>query len=746
VANRLAAPKPGIRWESAGVASGIARQQVKIGLVYDCLYPNSLGGAERWYRNLGDRLQGSHSVTYLTRRQWGPEGPQTSFRTLAVAPGGELYTKSGRRRIWPALRFGIGVFVHLVRHGRGYDAVHLASFPYFSVIGAALALWLCRSPARLVVDWHEVWSREYWQAYLGSLAGRIGFAVQGMCARLPRHSFTFSRAAEQRLHEHGHRAPVTRLTGEYAADERLRQELLSGRASKSPYVVFAGRHIPEKHVPAIPAAIAEARKKVPDLRCVILGDGPDTESTRVRVRELGLEGVVEMRGRVPPDEVLRTVAAASCLLHPSEREGYGLVVVEAFSVGTPVVLVEGPENAATELAEPDVNALVVDSTEPDVLGGAIVEVLERGEDLRRSALRWYEEHATALSLESSLSRVKETLTARRVLHVLPHPGGGGEEYVRLLEAMEGFRFERMFLTRTKSPLAAAAKVPAVARRARRCDLMQVHGDAASIVCLPVLGRRPSVLTTHGLHLLRRSSGLRGALVQRGIKVAVARSVATICNSAADCDELAEVVGSAERLTSIPNGIEIPASIASDEREFQRRDLGLDSSDVAVLWAGALEAYKDPLTFVRAITAAGPPVMGVMAGDGSMRSEIESHAGGRLRILGHRDDLDHILPACEVFAITSEREGVSLALLEAMAHRLPVVVSDYRANADVVGEDGIVFPLGEADALAAALLRLAASSELRDELGGRGRQRVEQLYDARRMVEATRRLYQRVVPD
>jgi glycosyltransferase involved in cell wall biosynthesis len=385
---------------------------VKIGLVYDCLYPNSLGGAEHWYRNLGDRLHGSHhSVTYLTRRQWGPEGPQTSFRTLAVAPGGELYTSSGRRRLWPPFRFGIGVFAHFVRHGRGYDVVHSASFPYFSVIGAALGLWICRSSARLMVDWHEVWTRQYWQSYLGARAGRIGFAIQGICARLPRQSFTFSRAAEQRLREIGHCTPVTRLTGEYEADERLRQELLSGREGDSPQVVFAGRHIPEKHVPAIPAAIAEARKQVPDLRCVILGDGPDTESTRARVRELGLDDVVEMRGRVPPDEVLRTLAASSCLLHPSEREGYGLVVVEALSVGTPVVLVEGPENAATELVEGGVNGLVVGSTEPQVLGKAIVEVVEAGDALRRSALRWYEEHAAELSLDGSLSRVEAAFIA-----------------------------------------------------------------------------------------------------------------------------------------------------------------------------------------------------------------------------------------------------------------------------------------------------------------------------------------------
>ena len=72
------------------------------------------------------------------------------------------------------------MFWHLLRHGRRYDAVHTASFPYFSLLGAWLALRLTRSRARLVVDWHEIWSREYWRTYLGPLGGRIAFCDPGV--------------------------------------------------------------------------------------------------------------------------------------------------------------------------------------------------------------------------------------------------------------------------------------------------------------------------------------------------------------------------------------------------------------------------------------------------------------------------------------------------------------------------------------------------------------------------------------
>jgi glycosyltransferase involved in cell wall biosynthesis len=385
---------------------------MKIAIVYDCLFPNTVGGAERWYRNLAERLGERHEVTYLTRRQWGEEGPGTSFETVAVSPRAHLYTRSGRRRIWPPIAFGLGVFWHLLRHGRSYEVVHSASFPYFSLLAAGLALRLIRSRAVLVADWHEVWGRDYWRSYLGPVKGRIGFAIERLCVRFPRRSFTFSRLAENRLREYGHRAPITRLTGEYAHDEsadRPREQAL--RAPDAPLVVAAGRHIPEKRIPAIPPAIRAARERIPGLRCLILGDGPDTERTRAAVGELGLDGVVELPGRVNHAEVMRAIAEASVLLHPSEREGYGVVIVEASSLGTPAIAVEGSENAATELVEEGVNGFVVASPQAEELAGAIAKAVDGGSELRTATLDWYQRHREELSIDASLAEVEAAYSA-----------------------------------------------------------------------------------------------------------------------------------------------------------------------------------------------------------------------------------------------------------------------------------------------------------------------------------------------
>jgi len=150
---------------------------MRICVVYDCLYPYTVGGAERWYRNLAERVAASgHEVTYLTLRQWSADDDPRipDVRVVPVAAGSDLYA-NGRRRISPPLRFGQGVLRHLRRYGDDYDLVHTASFPYFSVLAARAAQ--RRHRFRLFVDWHEVWSHEYWDEYLGHFGGTVGWQV-----------------------------------------------------------------------------------------------------------------------------------------------------------------------------------------------------------------------------------------------------------------------------------------------------------------------------------------------------------------------------------------------------------------------------------------------------------------------------------------------------------------------------------------------------------------------------------------
>jgi glycosyltransferase involved in cell wall biosynthesis len=374
---------------------------MRVCMVYDCLFPHTVGGAERWYRSLAERLAADgHEVSYLTLRQWdhGVEPGVAGVNVRIVGPRMALYTETGRRKVLPPLVFGLGVLMHLLRHGRRYEVVHTCSFPYFSLLAAALAR--PRSRYRLVVDWFEVWTRRYWRDYLGRVAGDVGWLVQRICVRVPQSAFCFSRLYAVRLREEGFSNEVTVLAGAY--DGPLTARPVN---HPRPVVVFAGRHIPEKQVPAIVPAIARVRRVLPEVRACILGDGPERGKVLALVARLGLEDVVQVPGFVATQAVDRAIGDALCMLLPSRREGYGLVVIEAAARGTPSVVVADPDNAATELIDDGRNGVVAPSASPEDLADAIVRVHEAGAALRRTTVEWFTANAPRLSLQSSLDAV-----------------------------------------------------------------------------------------------------------------------------------------------------------------------------------------------------------------------------------------------------------------------------------------------------------------------------------------------------
>ena len=156
-------------------------------------------------------------------------------------------------------------------------------------------------------------------------------------------------------------------------------------------------------MPALVPAVA----LVPGLRAQIYGDGPERERVLALIGALGVADRVSAPGFVDADAIDAALRGALCLVLPSRREGYGLVVVEACAAGTPAVVVADPDNAATELVEEGVNGFVAPSASPEDLAAAIRRVRDAGAELRASTAAWYAANARRLSLADSLERVAE---------------------------------------------------------------------------------------------------------------------------------------------------------------------------------------------------------------------------------------------------------------------------------------------------------------------------------------------------
>ncbi len=339
-----------------------------------------------------------------------------------------------------------------------------------------------------------------------------------------------------------------------------------------------------------------------------------------------------------------------------------------------------------------------------------------------------------------------------MLHVLPHRGGGAEYYIDLLERLPSYEHRRVALSSSRSPLAALPSIvrrfPGVSRQAATADLLHVHGDVAAALSGPLLKRHRGVITSHGLHLLRRLRPRARTVFVRALGAAVANARVTICTSAVEREELSALLPSArERLVVIGNGVPSPPPADGRRRLATRSSLGVHEQDVLFLFLGQLEPRKDPMAAIAAARAArerGLPVVLALAGEGPLYGQAAAAAGPAVRVLGFRSDSQRLLEAADVFVLPSAREGLSFALLEAMAWSLPSIVCDGAGNPEAVGDGGLIVPFGSSQALAGAFVQLAGDGGLRTRLGAAARARVAVKFSLERFLDATREVYERAL--
>lgn len=373
----------------------------RVAIAYDCLFPIDTGGGERVYRRMAELLADRGSaVDYVTRRG-RDAGSDAGFRVIGVWSG-EIADATGTRTLSSAIGFAFGLFRHFARHRRDHDLVVVAALPVLNVFAVRLALLGTRTV--VATDWLEIWTWRKWRAYSGALIGTVAFALQWLGVHVGRIQTVNSSFTRDRLLRYRRRADpivlgLVDLVGE-ATDA-------AGSSATPPIALFVGRHIPDKRLDALPPALAAARNAIPGLEAVVAGVGPETAAARRAADAAGVAEVVRFAGRVPDGELERLLSGAAVLVNPSVREGFGLVVVEAASHGTPSVVVAGEDNAAAELVVDGENGFVAASASPDVLGDAIVRAVHGGEALRRSTSAWFARERRERSLAGSVATLVE---------------------------------------------------------------------------------------------------------------------------------------------------------------------------------------------------------------------------------------------------------------------------------------------------------------------------------------------------
>jgi glycosyltransferase involved in cell wall biosynthesis len=179
----------------------------------------------------------------------------------------------------------------------------------------------------------------------------------------------------------------------------------------------------------------------------------------------------------------------------------------------------------------------------------------------------------------------------------------------------------------------------------------------------------------------------------------------------------------------------------------REALGLTADDVVITCVGRLVALKNHRLLLDAFSRLDQPARLLIVGDGPLRQELERTSAQlgtseRVHFLGRRDDVPALLAISDVFALTSNTEGLSCSVLEAMTAGLPAVVTRVGGNPELVvnGETGYVVAAGDVPAVRDRLQDLLRDRELRHRLGRAAEQRASRLFSFDHMVDSYVRLY------
>jgi glycosyltransferase involved in cell wall biosynthesis len=211
-----------------------------------------------------------------------------------------------------------------------------------------------------------------------------------------------------------------------------------------------------------------------------------------------------------------------------------------------------------------------------------------------------------------------------------------------------------------------------------------------------------------------------------------------------------------QIITIPNGVDVEAFAARDNREQTRQSLGILADAPVVGIVGRLEEQKGHSYFLQAVAqiiSAVPKARFLVVGDGTLRTALEQQAeqlgvADHALFLGMRSDIPNLLSAMDILVFSSLWEGLPIALLEGMAARLPVVATRAGGMSSVVhdGQTGLLVSPADPDELADAITTLIQHPQLAHAMGTAGQQRVRTQYSEQAMVDQVTDLYERLLSD
>jgi glycosyltransferase involved in cell wall biosynthesis len=272
-------------------------------------------------------------------------------------------------------------------------------------------------------------------------------------------------------------------------------------------------------------------------------------------------------------------------------------------------------------------------------------------------------------------------------------------------------------------------------RAGQFDIIQTHLSHSNILGT-IAGRWvgiPVVATLHSTHLDTRGHYHSRSMVEQLALRYGAHRVMAVGNSVAEAHRYR--MGN-KMIDIVPNGVKPGVELSTTERNQLRTELTGDPTKTLILAVGRfvpLKGYAELLSAFSQVKKNHPKAFLALVGDGRMRPELER----QLRILelaadvcltGLRVDIPRVLAAGDIFVNSSHWEGLSMAMLEAMAAGLPILATQVGEAPYLLAEGrGLLVQPHDADGLAAGLTSLLDSPTTRQKMGSAARGYCESNY-------------------
>ena len=535
-------------------------------------------------------------------------------------------------------------------------------------------------------------------------------------------------------------------------------------------ILYFGRLSAEKGV----SDLLQAMRLLPGLRLKIAGDGPQRRELESLACQLGLANT-EFVGHVQGQELDTLIASACCTVLPSRAyETLGKSILESYAQSRPVVASD--LGSRRELVREGKTGLLFPVGNVERLASAISFLAEnpwQAAAMGAAGREFVRNHHSPETHYAALIRLYERLTSRGPEPAWPSAlppkqtkirvafiGGRGvvskysgietyyEEAGRRLAAMghevtvycrsyftpplrdyKGMRLVRLATIRSKHlETVVHSFLSTVHAMFHGCDIVHYHAQGSALFSfLPRLLGKKTVVTVQGRDWQRKKWGKVAAAVLRlGEQASLRLPNATMVVSQTLQQRYRDRYG--VDTTYVPNG----ANFRKRRSLSQVARWGIEPGNY-ILFLGRFSPEKNCHLLIEAYETLATPAKLVMAGGTShsdaYASELRKHQSANIRVLDwvSGQDLEELLTNAMLFVLPSDLEGLSLALLDAMAAGVCVLVSDIPENCEVVEGAGFTFKRGDVSDLARMLQLLVSQPEIRQATVMRARDRVRERY-------------------